>query len=127
MSRNGSWQTYKPPKPDFRAMFENAGVGIALVGVDRRPLAVNDGMVRISGRTRDELLGTTGAIISHPDDIDIGKIELEKLLTGQLEFVPSGTALSSQRQPSLLGQADDFSRTQSIWSIDVHDRAGGRY
>ena len=68
----------------FRAIFENAGVGIALVGLDRKPLAVNDSLVRISGRTREELLGTTGAIISHPDDIEIGNAELARLVAGEL-------------------------------------------
>jgi PAS domain S-box-containing protein len=68
----------------FRAMFENAGVGIALVGLDRRPLAVNDSLVRISGCTREELLGTTGAIISHPDDVDIDKAELANLVAGEV-------------------------------------------
>ena len=68
----------------FRAIFENAGVGIALVGLDRRPLAVNDGLVRISGRTREELLNTTGAMISHPEDVEIGQDELNRLIAGEL-------------------------------------------
>ena len=47
-------------------------------------MAVNQGLVRISGRSREELLGTTGAIISYPDDIDIGKLEMERLVAGEL-------------------------------------------
>ncbi len=72
----------------FRAMFQNAGIGIALVGLDRRPLEVNDSLVRISGRTEAELLGTTGLFISHPDDVDIDKAELAKLVAGELNSYP---------------------------------------
>jgi PAS domain S-box-containing protein len=69
----------------FRAMFENAGIGITLVGLDRRPIAVNDAMVKISGRSRQELLSITGASISHPDDVNIDKSDLEKLVAGELD------------------------------------------
>ena len=67
----------------FRAMFENAGIGIALVGLDRRPIAVNDSLVRISGYSREELLGISGAVISHPEDLEIGKDELARLAAGK--------------------------------------------
>ncbi len=68
----------------FRAVFENAGIGIALVGMDRRPLEVNDSLLRISGRTEKELLETSGIFISHPDDVEIDKAELAKLVSGEL-------------------------------------------
>jgi PAS domain S-box-containing protein len=66
----------------FRAMFENSGIGIALVGLDRRPIAVNDSLARIAGRTHEQLLATTGAIISHPDDVEIGRSEMAELVAG---------------------------------------------
>ena len=68
----------------FRAMFENAGIGIALVGMDRKPLAVNDGLVRISGRTRAELLSTSGVMISHPDDVEKEGAQVARMVAGEL-------------------------------------------
>ncbi|MHB8133556.1 MAG: PAS domain S-box protein [Anaerolineaceae bacterium] len=68
----------------FRAMFENSGIGITLVGLDRKVLAVNDSLARIAGRTREELLNTNGALISHPDDVNIGAENYSKLVSGEL-------------------------------------------
>jgi len=68
----------------FRAMFENAGIGITLVGLDRKVLAVNDSLVRIAGRTSEELLNTNGALISHPDDVNVGAENYYKLVSGEL-------------------------------------------
>ena len=68
----------------FRAMFENSGIGITLVGLDRKVLAVNDSLARIAGRTREELVNTVGAMISHPDDVNIGAEDYFKLVNGEL-------------------------------------------
>jgi PAS domain S-box-containing protein len=80
-----SGENLRESEARFRAMFENSGIGIALVSTDRRPLAVNDSLVTISGRTREELLSTTGAMISHPDDVNIGSQELRNLIAGSLD------------------------------------------
>lgn len=40
----------------FRAMFEQAGVGLAVVGLDGRCLLVNDLLCAITGHTREDLL-----------------------------------------------------------------------
>ena len=66
----------------FRAMFENSGIGIGLVGADRRPLIVNDALVKMSGFSREELLGTNGVDLSFPQDREIGMTELKELLSG---------------------------------------------
>ncbi len=83
--RKQAMQGLSESEARFRAMFENAGIGITLVGLDRRPLAVNDAMLRISGRSREELLGITGAEISHPDDVEIDKANLVSLVAGKLD------------------------------------------
>ncbi len=68
----------------FRAMFENSGIGITLVGLDRKVLAVNDSLARIAGRTSEELVNTSGAMISHPDDVNVGAENYFKLVSGEL-------------------------------------------
>jgi PAS domain S-box-containing protein len=69
----------------FRAMFENAGIGIALVGLDRKALAVNDSLLKMSGYSREELLNSSGFDLSHPDDREIGLQEFRALVAGTLD------------------------------------------
>jgi PAS domain S-box-containing protein len=72
----------------FRAMFENAGIGIALVNPERQALAVNNSLVRISGYTREELLSKNGYNLSHPDDREVGIREYRELVAGRLDSYP---------------------------------------
>lgn len=55
----------------FRAMFENAGIGIALVGMDRRTLEANATMIKMTGYSPEEFFQKTGAELSYPEDADI--------------------------------------------------------
>jgi len=52
----------------FRTIFENAPIGIALVGLDTQPLAVNPAIVRMTGYTEQELLSMSGLMLVHPDE-----------------------------------------------------------
>ena len=67
----------------FRAIFENAGIGIALVGMDRFPLALNDALVEMSGYSRKELMGMNGINLSIPADMGLGLPELDDLIGGK--------------------------------------------
>ena len=60
----------------FRATFEMAASGIALVAPEGSILMVNDRMCKITGYSRDELITMTFQEITHPDD-----------LPGDLEYV----------------------------------------
>jgi PAS domain S-box-containing protein len=53
----------------FKATFDNAAVGIALVSRDGRWLQVNDRLCAIVGYTRDELLSSSFQAITHPADL----------------------------------------------------------
>ena len=64
-------------------MFENAGIGIALVGMDRFPLALNDALVEMSGYSRKELMGMNGINLSIPADLGVGLPELDDLIGGK--------------------------------------------
>ncbi len=68
----------------FKAMFESAGIGIALVGTDRQALMVNDALVEMSGFSREELLGTNGIDLSYPEDREIGLPELQELINEKI-------------------------------------------
>ncbi len=69
----------------FRATFEQAAVGIAQVGLDGRWLRVNRRLCDILGLSRDELLATDFAAISHPDDIAADWENVRALLAGTIE------------------------------------------
>jgi PAS domain S-box-containing protein len=64
----------------FRAMFENAAVGIAHAAPDGRWLRVNQALCRIVGQSADELLTKTFEDITHPDDLaaEVAQIELAR-------------------------------------------------
>jgi PAS domain S-box-containing protein len=68
----------------YRATFDNAGVGIAHVGLDGRWIRFNDAVCQITGYSREELLTKTFADITHPDDIEPDWENAGRLLAGEI-------------------------------------------
>jgi two-component system cell cycle sensor histidine kinase/response regulator CckA len=68
----------------FREVFENAPTGIALMGLDGSILDVNPTLCSISGLSREQLLGTSFADSSHPDDLEPGLERLNDLIEGKI-------------------------------------------
>jgi PAS domain S-box-containing protein len=54
----------------FRAIFENAPVGIATVDASLRMLNVNAALADMLGERPDRLVGRTLLTVTHPDDVD---------------------------------------------------------
>ncbi|MHB1055977.1 MAG: PAS domain S-box protein [Thermoleophilia bacterium] len=52
----------------FRSLFENAPIGLGVVGLDDRLQRVNPALCDFLGYTEDELLARTVSEITHPDD-----------------------------------------------------------
>ena len=69
----------------FRGAFENAAIGMAIVGPKGEWLKVNPSLTRIVGYEYDELAKLTFADITHPEDLEKGLKELEKLIKGEIE------------------------------------------
>ena len=67
----------------FRAIFENAAVGIARVARDGRFVDVNQRLCQIVGYTREELLTRTFAEITHPDDRETDLKAMQEMLAGR--------------------------------------------
>jgi two-component system, cell cycle sensor histidine kinase and response regulator CckA len=65
----------------FRATFENANVGVSIVGLDERLLKVNEEMCRIFGYCREELEKMTVNSIAYPDDTNISPAFIKKALS----------------------------------------------
>lgn len=67
----------------YRAVFDQAAVGIARVAPDGRFLEVNDRFCAIVGRPRDALMRGDFQAITHPDDLDADLALVSGLLAGE--------------------------------------------
>ncbi len=68
----------------FEAVFENAPIGIAVVGLDGRFDRVNKALCTITGYQEQELTELTFQDITHPDDVDTDVHEATRLLNGEI-------------------------------------------
>jgi PAS domain S-box-containing protein len=78
-------QSLRESEKRFRATFEQAAVGIALVGPDGRWLRVNQKLCDIIGYTREELSLLTFQDITHPEDLDTDLAQMHQVLEGKLD------------------------------------------
>lgn len=69
----------------YSAAFEQAAVGLALVGRDGQWVHVNDRLVRILGYQREELLITSLRELTHPDDRKLEAPYVRKLASGEVD------------------------------------------
>lgn len=76
-------QTLAESESRFRAMYENAAIGISLIAPDGRVLAVNPVLVQLSGRTEEELIALGGQSITYEEDLELGRAEFYQVLTGE--------------------------------------------
>lgn len=70
---------------DFEAAFHAAPHGVAIVGVDGRFLHANQKLAAIIGYSAEELEDVTFQEITHPDDLDADLIQVDELLSGELD------------------------------------------
>lgn len=69
----------------FRATFEQAAVGIAMLAPDGQWLRVNQKLCDIVGYGNDELLAKSFQDITHPDDIDADLVCVRQILAGEIK------------------------------------------
>jgi len=67
----------------FRSAFEDAGIGMALVGLDGRWLRVNKAICAIVGYPAEELMQKTFQDITHPDDLNMDLAKVQELISGR--------------------------------------------
>lgn len=68
----------------YAAIFHQAAVGLARVGLDGTWLEVNERLCEIAGYERNELIGQTFQKITHPDDLDRDLEFLSQLSSGAI-------------------------------------------
>lgn len=69
----------------FRNYFEQGLIGMAMTSVDKRWLEVNDRLCEIMGHSREELLQSNWADLTHPDDLEPNLQLFNRLLAGEIE------------------------------------------
>ena len=68
----------------FRATLEHAPIGIMVTELDGRFIEVNQSICDLLGYTREELLKLTFMEITHPDDREKTRDNIQKLLDGEI-------------------------------------------
>ena len=68
----------------FRAAFDHAPIGVALLNIDGDFVDVNPAMCEITGHSAEELLKTSCSAITHPEDLPADLALLERLLAGEM-------------------------------------------
>lgn len=68
----------------FRAMFNQAAVGITLVALDGRFIQVNPALCEITGYSHEELIQLNFQDITHPDDVEIDWENARRVLTKEI-------------------------------------------
>jgi diguanylate cyclase (GGDEF)-like protein/PAS domain S-box-containing protein len=76
--------TQRGSEATFEAVFDNAPIGIAVVGLDGTFQRVNQALCRITGYPRQELTELRFQDITHPEDVDIDVNEATRLLQGEI-------------------------------------------
>jgi len=70
----------------LRATHENAGVGIVQIDREGHFLYVNEAQTRLTGHTREQLLGRHFAHATHPDDLDRDYELFRRQVAGEFEI-----------------------------------------
>ncbi len=83
--RKRAIEALKDSEQRFRAIFENAAIGIAQVLPNGKFLKVNPGFCNIVGYSPSELKERIFAEITHPDDLEINLRYNRQLLAGQIQ------------------------------------------
>ncbi|UUR08437.1 PAS domain S-box protein [Sphingomonas glaciei] len=68
----------------YRAVFEQAGVGVARVSPDGVFLEVNDRYCQIVRRSREDFLGSSWQQITHPDDLEADRSKADAMRRGEI-------------------------------------------
>jgi diguanylate cyclase (GGDEF)-like protein/PAS domain S-box-containing protein len=68
----------------FRSAFDDAAIGMSLVGTDGRWLKVNRALCEILGYSEEDLLATSFQAITYADDIEADLDQVRQMLTGEI-------------------------------------------
>jgi diguanylate cyclase (GGDEF)-like protein/PAS domain S-box-containing protein len=85
--RKKAEEALKESEERFRSTFEDAPIGVALVGLpssspesDKRYLRVNPALCEMLGYSEEELLSKTSSEVTHPDDLEKSKARTQQIM-----------------------------------------------
>jgi len=79
-------ETLRESEERYRAVFDNAGIGIDLLDRDGRILQMNQSLSDMLGYSEEELRQLTFQDITYPEDREVSKSKLEALMAGEIDF-----------------------------------------
>ena len=68
----------------FRAMYDNAAVGMSMMSLDRKVISINPTAAQMTGYTFEELYNTDPSLLSYPEDRPIGVEQFRQMVAGEL-------------------------------------------
>ncbi|MCL4234913.1 MAG: PAS domain S-box protein, partial [Deltaproteobacteria bacterium] len=71
----------------YRIIYDTSAIAMAVGKPDRTVLCVNDAMCRLTGYSREELVGSSSTNLVHPDDRDLDLDAYRELLDGRRDHV----------------------------------------
>ena len=77
-------QKLRESETRFRAMYDNAAVGMAMMSLDRKIISINQTAAVMTGYSPEELYDSDPSRLSHPDDIQTGMEEFSEMIIGKL-------------------------------------------
>jgi two-component system, cell cycle sensor histidine kinase and response regulator CckA len=84
--RTQAEQALRESEARFRSIFEQSPLGSAIVSLDQRFVRVNEATCRIFGYGPEELIGRTFRDFTHPDDLQAGIEQVQRLIAGELDL-----------------------------------------
>lgn len=73
------------PDAFYRHAFDRSSIGMGLIGMHARWIAVNAALCRLLGYAEDELLRLSWRAITHPDDVGADMAQIARLLSGAID------------------------------------------
>jgi PAS domain S-box-containing protein len=83
--RKRAEEALRASEEKYRAVFDNAGIGIDLLDRDGRILQVNQSLLDMLGYSEEDLHQLTFLDITFPEEREISKRNLEALMAGEIE------------------------------------------
>jgi PAS domain S-box-containing protein len=108
-------QALRESEEQYRAVFDNAGMGIDLLDRDGRIVRVNKALSNMLDYTEEELRRLTFLDITHPEDREISKQYLEALMAGEIH---------SYRLEKRYVKKDGSVVWADLWTTTIRDENG---
>lgn len=83
--RRSAQDAWRSSEEHFRAFFERSMVGMATCSSKKGWIEVNDALCLMLGYTREELLRTTWAELTHPEDLNADIALFERFMNGEID------------------------------------------